>query len=191
MIARLLIKPFGTVWNVKRLCISENRLYAKVSQLLYGLYQYENNSSIAYNSIFKSEPFFPHGMKSIFISGAARIGRNSVIFQQTTIGSNTLIDTKTIGAPIIGDNVYIGSGATIVGAIKIGDNVRIGANTVVYEDVPNNSVVVSGTQRIITKKEVLDNRFYSYHKEWVYYDNGKYHTVTNKKSLEALTNANL
>jgi len=191
MLARLLIKPFGSVWNIKKVCTSENRLYAKIARLLYGLYQYENNSSIAYNSTFASEPIFPHGMKSIFISGGAKIGRNSVIFQQITIGSNTLIDTKTIGAPIIGDNVYIGSGATIVGAVKIGDNVRIGANAVVYEDVPDNSVVVSGKQRVITKKEPLDNRFYSYHGEWVYYDNGEYHKVSDKKSLDILNNASL
>jgi acetyltransferase-like isoleucine patch superfamily enzyme len=35
------------------------------------------------------------------------------------------------GCPIIGDNVYIGSGAKIFGAIRIGDNSAIGANCVV------------------------------------------------------------
>lgn len=111
---------------------------------VYSFYQYENNSSVAWNSIFKGTPCLPHGMKSIFISGGAIIGRNCVIFQQVTIGSNTLPDSKGIGAPVIGDNCYIGAGAKIIGNVKIGDNVRIGANAIVYKDVPNNSVVLSG-----------------------------------------------
>lgn len=186
MLARLLVKPFGKVWNVKRLCRSKNNFMVKVSKLIYGLYQYENSSAIAWNSTFKSEPFFPHGMKSIFISGGAKIGSNCIIFQQVTIGSNTLIDSKGVGAPIIGDNVYIGSGATIIGAVKIGNNVRIGANSVVYKDVPDNSIVISGEQKVITKEKPLDNSFYTFHKEWVYYNEGAYHKVVDEQKLKKL-----
>jgi len=189
MIARLLVKPFGSVWLLKKRCFSKNIVIEKVSKLLYGLYQYENNSSIAWNSVFKSEPCFPHGMKSIFVSGGAQIGHNCVIFQQVTIGSITLKDARGKGAPILGDNVYIGSGAKIIGAVKIGDNVRIGANAVVYKDVPNNSVVISGEQKIITKDETLDNRFYSYHGKWVYYERGNFYTVTDKSIIDSLSNS--
>ena len=38
-------------------------------------------------------------------------------------------------AAVIGDNVFIGTGAVIKSFIKIGDNVRIGANAVVTHDV--------------------------------------------------------
>lgn len=189
MIARILIKPFGSVWLLKKRCFSKNRLISKVSKLMYSLYQYENNSSIAWNSRFKSEPCFPHGMKSIFVSGAAQIGSNCVIFQQVTIGSITSPDARSKGAPIIGDNVYIGSGAKIIGAIKVGNNVRIGANTVVHKNVPDNCIVVSGEQRIIQKNEPLDNRFYSYHGKWVYYEKGRYIEVTEKNVIESLNNS--
>ncbi|MCJ8331339.1 MAG: serine acetyltransferase [Lentisphaeria bacterium] len=183
MIARLLIKPFGSVWSLKEKSVSGSGF----AKLLYGLYQYENNSSIAWNSSFKSEPCFPHGMKSIFISGAAQIGHNCVIFQQVTIGSVTLPDAKSKGFPILGDNVYVGSGAKIVGAVKIGNNVRIGANAVVYKDVPDNCVVVSAEQKIIEKDEPLDNRFYSWQKKkWVYFDKGTYHEVTDAKIIDSL-----
>jgi len=189
MIVRLLVKPFGSVWSLKEKCYSGNSLLTKVSKLLYGLYQYENNSSIAWNSSFKSEPCFPHGMKSIFVSGGAAVGHNCVIFQQVTIGSVTLSDAKGKGAPIIGDNVYIGSGAKIIGAVKVGNNVRIGANAVVYKDVPDNSVVVSGEQKTITKDEPLDNRFYSYHGKWVYYEKGSFREVSDRNIIESLSNS--
>lgn len=189
MIARLLVKPFDSVWSLKDKCSSGNSLFAKVSKLIYGLYQYENNSSIAWNSTFKSEPCFPHGMKSIFVSGGAKVGHNCIIFQQVTVGSVTLPDAKSIGAPTIGDNVYIGSGAKIIGSVKVGNNVRIGANAVVYKDVPDNSVVVSGEQKTITKDDPLDNRFYSYHDKWVYYEKGSFHEVTDRNIIETLSNS--
>jgi serine O-acetyltransferase len=176
MIGRLLVVPFGTVWNLKAICYKKRvSVVGKLMRCLYQLYQYENGSSIAWNSTFSGEPCFPHGMKSIFISGDAKVGQNCVIFQQVTIGSITLADTGSAGAPTIGDNVYIGAGAKIVGGVTVGHNVRIGANAVVYRDVPDNSVVVCGAQRVIVKEKALDNRYYSRLRSgWVYYDNGKW-----------------
>ena len=187
MIARLLVKAFGSVWSLKRLCNEKNSpLVKRILVGIYGLYQYENNSSIAWNSTFEGIPCFPHGMKSIFVSGDAIIGSNCVIFQQVTIGSNTLPGSKGTGAPRIGKNCYIGAGAKIVGNVKIGNNVRIGANAVVYKDVPDNSVVLSAEQRTITKDRPLDNRFYSFHGRWVYYDNSEWILVTDKVILSEL-----
>ena len=186
MIARLLIMPFGSIWELKEKCSSGNGFMAKILKKIYGLYQYENNSSIAWSSKFKSEPCFPHGMKGIFISGAAEIGHSCVIFQQVTIGSITLPGAKRIGAPILGDNVYIGSGAKIIGSVKIGNNVRIGANAVVHKDVPDNSVVVSGGQKVLKIDSPLDNRFYTYHRKWVYFEKGTFHEVSDKAILKSL-----
>ena len=187
MIARLLIRTFGSVWNLKRLCIEvDNPLVKKALITIYEIYQYENNSSVAWNSTFRGIPCLPHGMKSIFISGSAVIGSNCVIFQQVTIGSNTLPDSKGTGAPSIGDNCYIGAGAKIIGNVRIGDNVRIGANSVVYKDVPGNSVVLSGEQKTVTKETVLDNRFYSFDGRWVYYDDSKWLPVADEAVLSKL-----
>jgi serine O-acetyltransferase len=189
MIARFLVRLFGSAWSTKEKCSSKSKLTANFSKFIFQLYQYENNSSIAWNSTFKSEPCFPHGMKSIFVSGGANVGHNCVIFQQVTIGSITLPDAKRKGAPTIGDNVYIGSGAKIIGSIKVGNNVRIGANAVVYKDVPDNSVVVTGEQNIITRDVPLDNRFYSYHGKWVYYEKGSFREVTDKGIIDSLSNS--
>ncbi len=110
---------------------------------------------------FEEWPVFPHGCVGVFISNGVTLGKKCVIFQQVTIGSNTLKDSKNFGAPSIGDNCYIGAGAKIIGAVKIGDNCRIGANAVVVKDVPANSVVVPGECRVI-QKENLDNTFVAY-----------------------------
>jgi len=76
------------------------------------------------------------------------IGKNLDIAHGVTIG------TKGVGhkgTPIIGDNVFIGSGAKILGSIKIGNNVRIGANAVVTQDIPKNCTAVGVPARIIKK----------------------------------------
>ena len=87
MIARALASMFGSVWELREKCQEGQPAWlARIARAIYQLYQYENNSSIAWNAMIAGEPCFPHGMKSIFISGGARIGVNAVIFQQVTIG---------------------------------------------------------------------------------------------------------
>lgn len=58
--------------------------------------------------------------------------------------------------PIIGNNVYIATGAKILGPIKIGSNVIIGANAVVINDVPNNVTVAGIPAKIIKSKKQIE-----------------------------------
>ena len=74
---------------------------------------------------------------------ANKIGKNLWMHHNVTIG---MIGD---GRPVIGDNVYIGTGAVILGGITIGNNVRIGANAIVIDDVPDNAVVVSPKAKVI------------------------------------------
>ena len=55
----------------------------------------------------------------------------------------------------IGDNVWIGSNATILSGITIGDGAIIGANAVVTKDVPQNTIVAGVPATII--REVKTN----------------------------------
>lgn len=119
-------------------------------------------ASISIDAKIASPLILPHGVSGIFITQSATIGKNVVIFQQVTIGANTIKDSKSYGAPSIGDNVYIGAGAKIIGGAHISDNCRIGANAVVVEDVPYNSLVVCEKSRIITRDIPLDNTFNPY-----------------------------
>jgi serine O-acetyltransferase len=85
----------------------------------------------------------------IMIHDSVIIGKNATIYNGVTIGLKH--DTDLQG-PILGDNVYIGTGAKILGAIKIGNNVSVGANAVVLTDVPDNSLAVGIPARIISQK---------------------------------------
>lgn len=77
---------------------------------------------------------------------ARKIGKNLAIHHNCSIAHGKG------GTPIIGNNVFIGTGAVIMGAITIGDNVNIGANAIVTKDVPSNCTVVS-PQAFIIKRD--------------------------------------
>jgi len=61
----------------------------------------------------------------------ASFGDDCGVMHNVTIGTN-----MTGGAPRIGNDVFIGCGATILGEITIGDGVRIASNSLVISDVP-------------------------------------------------------
>lgn len=69
---------------------------------------------------------------SIVVNANSRIGKNCRIHENTTIGANGFYSNK---APIIGNNVYIATGARIIGDITIADDVVIGANAVVVKSI--------------------------------------------------------
>ena len=121
----------------------------RLNHFIYDSLQSLYGSSISWNARIPSRPCLPHGPKGIFIAGGATLGSDCVIFQQVTIGSNTLIDSGSRGVPSIGNRCYIGAGAKVIGGIIIGDNVRIGANAVVYRDVPDNSIVTGANMNIM------------------------------------------
>jgi serine O-acetyltransferase len=83
-----------------------------------------------------------HGFGTIL--NAQRVGQNFWIHHQVTIGWNHSDDpgSANYGNPIIGDDVFIGTGAKIFGPITIGDGAKIGANAVVVRDVPPRATAV-------------------------------------------------
>ncbi|TQL69979.1 serine O-acetyltransferase [Nocardioides albertanoniae] len=83
------------------------------------------------------------------IVGPSQIGGNCVLHQNVTIGQRVAGGDQ--GVPRIGDNVWIGPGATIVGAIVIGSGSTISAGAVVTRDIPERSLVAGNPGRVITK----------------------------------------
>jgi serine O-acetyltransferase len=79
---------------------------------------------------------------SVVISSKARFGSNSRVHSCVNVS----------GAPVIGENVYLGPGAVITGDITIGNNVTVGANAVVYSSLPDNVTVLGNPARVVKKK---------------------------------------
>jgi serine O-acetyltransferase len=73
----------------------------------------------------------------VIVSGYAKFGDNCRIRNGVVVGLRR-VDEKV--APVIGNDVDIGSGAKLLGPIRIGNNVLIGANAVVLNDVPDNCI---------------------------------------------------
>lgn len=80
---------------------------------------------------------------SLSIHPDAIIGDRLGVMHNITIGTN-----MRPGAPVIGNDVFIGVNSTVLGAIHIGDRVRIGANTAVTTDVPSDSIVIGSPARV-------------------------------------------
>ena len=73
------------------------------------------------------------------------VGKNCTVLPMVLIGKSHPGDCKII----IGDNCYIGTGATILGPVTIGDNVTIAAGAVVNKDVPDNAVVAGVPGKVV------------------------------------------
>jgi serine O-acetyltransferase len=99
--------------------------------------------------------FIDHGM-GIVIGETAEIGDNCVIFQNVTLGGTG----KHVGKrhPTIGNNVMVGTAATLLGPITVGNNVKVGAETfVINHDIPDNCTVV-GAPGVIVKLDGVSIR---------------------------------
>jgi serine O-acetyltransferase len=88
-----------------------------------------------------------HG--TIVVSPLAKVGRNCRIHPSTCIGDYN-------GAPVLGNNVYIGPGAKLFGKISIGNNVAIGANSVVNKSFENNVIIAGMPAKVIAHKTSLE-----------------------------------
>jgi serine O-acetyltransferase len=82
----------------------------------------------------------------VVVHPGAVIGRRCRILPHAVVGGRGG-DGRT-GAPRIGDDVLIGTGAKILGPVQVGDGARVGANAVVIEDVPAGATAVGIPARV-------------------------------------------
>ena len=91
--------------------------------------------------------FIDHGMATV-IGETAEIGENCVLFHKVSIGGTGKHTGKRHAT--IGNNVMIGTAATLLGPINVGSNVKIGAEAVIINrDVPSNCTVVGAPGKIV------------------------------------------
>lgn len=93
--------------------------------------------------------FCDHGM-GVVIGETAEIGRDCVLFHGVTLGGTG--KHKARRHPVIGNNVLIGTHATLLGPIRVGDGALIGAESVIINrDVPPGATVVGNPGKIVKK----------------------------------------
>jgi serine O-acetyltransferase len=95
--------------------------------------------------------------KGFFIGhfGTIVVNPDAVIEENCNVAHNITIGVTrrgpNAGAHRIGNEVWIGTGSTIVGQINIGNNIMIAPGAFVNFDIPDNSIVI-GNLRIIRQK---------------------------------------
>ena len=89
---------------------------------------------------------FQHNGLGVVISERAVIGDRCMLYQHVTIGA---LEDGSEQVPLIGDDVVIGAGATLLGPIKVGSGSKIGAGAVVLSDVPAGATAVGVPAKIL------------------------------------------
>ncbi len=94
------------------------------------------------------EGLFIAHIGGVHINPDATLGRNCDIAHRVTIGTSAM---GRKGAPTLGDNVYVGTGASIIGKIRVASGAKIAANTLVIANVPEGATVMGVPGRIIMR----------------------------------------
>jgi serine O-acetyltransferase len=78
---------------------------------------------------------------TIVVHADSKVGENCRIHHCVTIGSGRIVPNDS---PSIGNNVFVGAGATIVGKIAIADGIAIGANSYVNTSFQEPNITIAG-----------------------------------------------
>ncbi len=153
-----------------RYCQYNENKRGRISQLLLAYYTMRFRSlgfrcsfSIG-NQCFGYGLVIPH-YGTIVVGSSNRIGNYAVLHTSTCITN----DTK-----VIGDGLYLSTGAKMTSSIQLGNNISIGANSVVNKEFTQNDIMVAGAPA----KYIKDAQ------AWYIRDGELYHNRV--KAIEAL-----
>ncbi len=90
--------------------------------------------------------FIDHGM-GVVIGETSTVGDGCLIYKGVVLGGTT--NARGVRHPQIGENVVIGTNATILGNIEVGDGARVGSGSVVVRTVPAGATVVGVPGRAV------------------------------------------
>jgi serine O-acetyltransferase len=145
----MLVYRFG-VWRYGVRPAILRKLFSLIYKLLYKFIQIITGIELPCEAVVGKNFIIDH-FGGVIVSGYTQFGDNCRIRTGVVVG---LKNVEEPGAPVIGNNVDIGSGAKVLGKIRIGNNVLIGANAVVICDVPDDSVAV-GIPAVIKPRKTI------------------------------------
>lgn len=92
----------------------------------------------------------------LVVGGDVVAGARLTLHQNVTLGDRR----PFVGQPRLGDDVVIGAGACVLGPVTIGDRAVIAANSVVLDDVPDDSTVAGSPARVVrtARPDLLSGR---------------------------------
>lgn len=96
----------------------------------------------------------------IWVNPSAKIGRNVNIAHAVTLG--WVGHGVNRGAPVIGDQVFLGPGCAVLGHVTVGNHALVSANTVVLQDIPENGVVIGVPGRVFSRQGSHDTIKFPY-----------------------------
>jgi serine O-acetyltransferase len=125
-------------YRAMRFCVDADIPVAP--QVLSRAIRHVYGSDIHWEARFEPGVVLVHGM-GLAVSRAARVERGAILFQNVTLGMSIDAITRTSGAPVVGPEVHVGAGSTIVGPITLGARSKVTANCFVHTSVPPDSLV--------------------------------------------------
>ena len=107
-------------------------------------------SDIHPEAIISNSVIFKHKGIGVIIARMVRIGENVTIYPHVTLGGD---GSGSRLVPTIEDNVIVYTHAAVFGGVTIGHNSIIGAYTVVFDDIPPNSIVIGIPGKVVKRLE--------------------------------------
>jgi len=93
--------------------------------------------------------FIDHGA-GVVIGETSEIGDDCVLFHNVTLGGTGKHRGKR--HPTLENNVFVGTGATLLGPITVGSNAKIGANSFIrMHDVPADCTAAGSPARVVKR----------------------------------------
>ena len=133
----MVVYRFGR-WRYGRRPTLLRKFYSLIYHVAYKIIQIVTGIELPCEVVLGRNFIIDH-FGGVIVSGYAKFGDNCRIRNGVVVGLRR-VDGKV--APVIGNDVDIGSGAKLLGPIRIGNNVLIGANAVVLNDVPDNCIAI-------------------------------------------------
>lgn len=92
--------------------------------------------------------YHPNGL---VVSPKSKLGERVSLHSDVVLGVRD--GDWRVEAPMVGDDVTLGTGAKLLGSIHIGDRSIVGANSVVMKDVPADHIAVGIPAKVIPQKK--------------------------------------